>query len=182
MTRQTFLKSIIAAVPIFGFISKLKAQPLEQTKNKEGFMVKTNEDRFDQNSEIFGGDRFSTKVSTRDTDGAFYIFDSTRLKKGGPGLHFHYEQDEWWYVIKGEFSITVGGKTYIARAGDSVFGPRMVPHKFSKTNEGESKLIIMYQPAGRMEEFFKKVGNGALQNLTKPELESLCKEHGFEVL
>jgi mannose-6-phosphate isomerase-like protein (cupin superfamily) len=182
MNRHTFLKSIITAIPLLAFFSKRRAQAVENTGKNKGFMVKADKDRFGQSLEIFGGDKFSTKVSTRDTNGAFYVFESTRLKKGGPGLHVHKEQDEWWYVIEGEFSITVGENTYQAKAGDSIFGPRMVPHKFSKTNEGKSRLIIMFQPAGRMEEFFKKVSNGALQKLTNSELNSLCKEHGFEAL
>ena len=182
MKRNTFLKTILAAIPFLGSTSNLIAQNTTNTGKKKGFMVKTDQDRFGKSLEIFGGDRFSTKVSTQDTNGGCYVFESTRVKKGGPGLHVHHEQDEWWYVIEGEFSITVGDKTYQAKAGDSVFGPRKVPHKFSKTNEGKSRLIIMYQPAGRMEDFFKKVSNGTLQNLTRSELVALCKEHGFEAL
>lgn len=32
-----------------------------------------------------------------------------RETEGWPILHTHFEQDEWWYVLEGEFLIKVGG-------------------------------------------------------------------------
>jgi hypothetical protein len=57
----------------------------------KGFKVENGKDRFDKSVTLFEGDTFYTKVSTKDTVGDLYIFESTRDKKGGPPLHYHYE-------------------------------------------------------------------------------------------
>jgi uncharacterized cupin superfamily protein len=95
-------------------------------------------------------------------------------------LHFHYNQDEWWYVLEGEFLIKVGDRLYEVKAGDSVFGPRGVPHAFAKTGEGNARLLMTFQPAGKMEEFFIAASEGKLAKMTPAEQDDFKKQHGFE--
>ena len=147
---------------------------------KKGIMVSNGNDRFSKPLSLFEGDKFYCKVSGKDTEGDLYIFDSTRLKEGGPPLHFHYNQDEWWYIISGEYLIKVGEETFHAKAGDCVFGPRGVPHTFAKVGEAESKLIMLFQPAGKMEDWFNLVNDGVVAKMSEEEKDKARKEHGFE--
>ena len=147
---------------------------------KKGVIVKAGKDRNDKPLSLMEGDTFFTKVSGQDTNGDVYVFESTRLKEGGPSYHYHYEQDEYWYVLKGEFFFKVGDEEFTAKAGDSVFGPRMVPHAFSKIGEGEAKLLMFFQPAGKMEEAFEKMRDGSLKNMTEEEMDKFRHEHGFK--
>ena len=39
----------------------------------------------------------------------------------GPSLHRHKIQDEWWYIIEGQFKFEVDGQTVFAGPGDTVF-------------------------------------------------------------
>jgi oxalate decarboxylase/phosphoglucose isomerase-like protein (cupin superfamily) len=64
--------------------------------------VEAGKDRFQEELLIMGG-RFDCKVSGKDTDGDLCIYDTVRQEKGDPTLHLHYNQDEWFYIIKGEF-------------------------------------------------------------------------------
>ena len=143
-------------------------------------MVASNKDRFNKPLSVYGGDTFFTKISTGDTDGRLFIFESTRDKEGGPPLHYHFDQDEWWYVVSGEFLIKVGEETYHAKAGDSVYGPRMVPHTFAKIGEGEARIILLFQPAGKMEDFFKAVAEGSVGKMSDAERDSFREAHGFK--
>ena len=95
-------------------------------------------------------------------------------------MHFHYSQDEWWYVITGEFLIKVGDETYHAKPGDCVFGPRGIPHCFAKIGTGEAKIILLFQPAGKMEAFFKAVNEGKLEKMSDEEKDKFRIEHGFK--
>ncbi|HEX7847148.1 MAG TPA: cupin domain-containing protein [Chitinophagaceae bacterium] len=147
---------------------------------KKGIFVKAGKDRFDNPFTRIPGDMIYNKVSASDTDGDLYIFDTTRIQEGGPPLHFHYEQDEWWYVVSGEFLIRIGEETFHAKAGDSALGPRGVPHTFAKIGPGEGKIILLFQPAGKMEDFFKAVHAGKLEKMTEEEKNKFRKEHGFE--
>lgn len=148
----------------------------------KGIWVEAGKDRFSNPISLFEGDTFYTKVATKDTDGDLYVYESTRLKSGGPALHFHYEQDEFWYVLKGEFLIKVGEETFHAKQGDCVFGPRMVPHAFAKVGEGEATLLMSFQPAGKMEHFFKAISEGVEKNMTAAQKLQFREDHGIKVV
>ena len=180
MNRSSFLKFGIAIGSFLTGSFNVNAGTKSKTRDSKGFKVDAGKDRFDKSISPFDGDTFYCKVSTIDTDGDMYVFESTRIKEGGPILHTHYETDEWWYILQGEFLIRVGDKTYTARPGDLVFGPRKVPHTFAKLGHGEAKLIICHQPEGKMEEYFKKISEGVAANMSEAERDNLRKEHGFE--
>ena len=113
-------------------------------------------DRFQEELHIMGG-QFSCMVSSKDTGGELCAYDTYRLEKGGPALHFHHKQDEWFYVIRGEFIVQVGEDRFNLKPGDSAFAPRTIPHAFAKISEGEAQMLVLFQPAGSMEDFFKQM-------------------------
>jgi mannose-6-phosphate isomerase-like protein (cupin superfamily) len=182
MNRNRFLKQCLAAGAFISIPFVSLAKIITGKRVDKGIKVDAGKDRFGKGISLLEGDKFFCKVSTSDTDGDLYIFESTRDKKGGPAFHFHYEQDEWWYIIEGEFLFKVGEQTFTAKAGDSVFGPRMVPHAFAKTSEGIAKMLIGFQPAGKMEECFKKISEGVTKSMSDEERKKFRKEHGFEAV
>ncbi len=60
-------------------------------------------------------------VAIPNDPGRMFVFESTRIREGGPILHTHYDTDEWWYILQGEFLIKVGETTYNAKAGEAAF-------------------------------------------------------------
>jgi len=169
MKRNSFLKISLAAAAALTAPFAAMAKNNRKKRGDKVIKVVSGEDRFGKPISLFEGDTFYTKVSTTDTDGDVYVFESTRVKEGGPSFHLHYEQDEFWYILKGNFLFKVGDETFTAKAGDTVFGPRNVPHAFAKVGEGEARLLMFFQPAGKMEEMFKKISEGATRNITTDE-------------
>jgi mannose-6-phosphate isomerase-like protein (cupin superfamily) len=108
---------------------------------------------------------FDVKVSGKDTEGRCVIFDTIRPKKVGPALHLHTDCDEWFFVRDGEFKFQAGNKTLRLKSGDSLMVPRETPHAFVKTSEGDARLIVMHQPAAKMEEFFRVMSKQPDQSL-----------------
>lgn len=148
-----------------------------------GFRVGANADRFGEDLLIMGG-RFALKVSTKDTGGDLCIYDTWRSAKGGPALHLHHAQDEWFYVMRGEFVVRVGDETLKLGPGDSAFAPRKVPHAFAMISEGEGQMLVLFQPAGTMEAFFgdmAKLGHEIPKNM-ETALKTLFEEHGMKVM
>jgi mannose-6-phosphate isomerase-like protein (cupin superfamily) len=182
MNRNSFLKLSLTVGSFLTAPFTLMAKVISKKRVDKGIKVDAGKDRFGESISLFEGDTFFCKVSTKDTDGDIYIFESIRDKKGGPPLHYHYEQDEWWYILEGEFLFKVGDQTFTAKAGDSVFGPRMVPHAFAKTNDGTSKLLMAFQPAGKMEELFNAVSKGVYAKMTKEEIHKFRQDHGVEIV
>lgn len=168
MKRNSFLKFCLAAGTLLTAPVSVFSKSLKKRSDK-GLLIQAGKDRFDKPMAVFQGDTFYTKVSTADTDGDLYLFESTRIKEGGPALHIHPDQDEFWYILSGEFLFKVGEQTFTAKPGDTVFGPRNVPHAFAKIGPGESKLLIFYQPAGKMEQMYKDMSEGATKDITTEE-------------
>jgi quercetin dioxygenase-like cupin family protein len=180
MKRKSFMQKVLAAATMPFFSSVANGKSGREQKPGKTFKVEAGKDRFDNPIELYEGDAFYCKVSGKDTNGNLYIYESTRAKKGGPAQHFHYDQDEWFFIMEGEFVIKVGDTTYSAKAGDSIFAPRKIPHVWAKTNDGPGKMMITFQPAGKMEEYFHAVSQGKLAKMTEEEQNGFRKTHGFE--
>jgi len=149
-------------------------------RDSKGYRVPAGKDRSDKPMHLLEGDTFYTKVATADTDGDLYIYESTRVKAGGPNLHVHPDQDEWWYILEGEFRIKVGEQIYDVKTGDSVFGPRGVPHTFTKVGEsGVGRMLITFQPAGKMEACFQALSEGVMKGKSEAEQDAFREQHGF---
>ena len=119
-----------------------------------GFSVAAGGDRFDEHIKL-GTEPNDCKVSATDTAGAMCVFEFTGL--GGGPRHVHSGQEEWIYVIDGAFDFEVGGSRFRVNAGESVFLPRKVAHARASADGRPGKIIDVYQPAGKMEEFFPEV-------------------------
>src|SRR5687767_9185310 len=115
MNRRSFLEAASAAMPGVLLAQTLPAASEPSRRVPLPFKVGSGKDRTDAAISLYEGDMFFTKVSGRDCNGALYIYESTRLRQGGPAQHFHYEQDEWISVLEGGFVIKVGETTYEAK-------------------------------------------------------------------
>ncbi len=149
-------------------IGHLKGKKKMKTQEMfAGFSVAAGEDRFGQHVKL-GEDPNDCKVSGQDTEGAMCVFEFAG-RSGWP-KHMHHDQDEWIYVIEGEIDIHVGEKQLRLRAGESVFLPRKVGHVWAYANAKPGKIINVYQPAGKMEAFFRELGKPMEDLITAEQL------------
>jgi DNA-binding transcriptional MerR regulator len=102
-----------------------------------------------------GEEPIDCKVSGKDTNGALCIFEFTG-SGGGPRVA-HLEEDEWIYIVEGEFDFVIGTKRLRLGPGESIFIPRNTSHVWATGNGKAGKIINVYQPAGRLQEFFASV-------------------------
>jgi len=94
-----------------------------------GIHVPAGHDRFAKPGlTIWGLIPLAIKLSAKDTGGELLVFQRTDMGRGGPPKHVHHDQDEWFYVVKGEFAAEIGEDRFILRPGDALFAPRRVPH------------------------------------------------------
>jgi mannose-6-phosphate isomerase-like protein (cupin superfamily) len=68
--------------------------------------VAAGQDRFGEHRGL-GISSIAFKVTSQDSNGLL-IIENTFREKGGPARHLHYEQDEWFYAVEGEFVMEVG--------------------------------------------------------------------------
>src|SRR5688572_24126239 len=155
-SRRTILKAATLASSPSLVTSQEAPSQRSSSRAQKGFHVARGNSRRGEPMLLRGTDPTTIKVSGADTGGQLVVFESTTSPGNGPGLHKPANQDEWWYVLEGEFVFQVGEQKFRANAGASVFGPRAVPHSFLSVGSIPGKMIITFQPAGRMEAFFEE--------------------------
>lgn len=148
--------------------------PLHQSAPRR---IAADEDQFEEHRGL-GVSEIKFKVTPKDSDGIF-IIENIFHKKGGPAKHLHYDQDEWFYVVEGEFTLEVGQDTFSLAPGDSVLAPRKVSHVWAYTGSQRGKILIAFMPAGKMEAFFREVTKA---NAMPPQDPELWRAHGMELL
>ena len=122
MKRRSFLKSAAALLPAAGMTDFVLAQAAAPSST-EVHVVGADEDRFGEHHSLgFSTIRF--KVATGDSGGSVFVIEHEHLLKGGPPLHVHFHQDEWFYVMEGEVLFQVGSERKRLGPGESVLGPR----------------------------------------------------------
>jgi quercetin dioxygenase-like cupin family protein len=169
MKRRSFLKGTAALLPAAGLrtfaLEQASAQASAVPHPGEIHVVGPGHDRFGEVHSL-GYSSILFKVSTHDTNGGLFVIEHQNLIKGGPPVHYHLHQDEWFYVMEGEVLFQVGDQRKLLHGGESVLGPRLIPHGFSAVGDKPAHMIITFTPAGKMEEFFRAIAipNGPVMN------------------
>jgi mannose-6-phosphate isomerase-like protein (cupin superfamily) len=111
-------------------------------------------DNTDERAPLPSGMFDTEVVRSSDSEGRLAIFvfpaGDHHPYRGAP-LHVHHEQDEWLYILAGEFVAEVDGKRMRLKPGDSLLMPMKVPHRWSVAQEQHCGAIHLYSPAGLME-------------------------------
>lgn len=118
------------------------------------------------------------KVTTPNPSDLF-ILENTFRAKGGPARHLHYEQEEWFYILEGEFLFEVGAERFHLHPGESLLAPRQVPHVWASVGEARGRILLAFLPAGKMEAFFREVTKA---NTMPPQNPEIYRTHGLELL
>lgn len=148
----------------------------------QGFVVVADEDRWGQQM-LTSAEHVWTKVSQKDTAGAWSLFESRVPAGFGVPLHLHHEQEEWFWIVQGEFDFEVGGVLTRLGPGASQFGPRRVPHRWRKTEEADGVMLILAQPSAGMEDFFNRFAQLSPEELRDVSyLNALFSECGMDVV
>lgn len=152
MNRGKFLLSAFAAM-LIPHVSRA----FVQSDVTAGFVTRAGDPRSGKHLKMKGVtlNVLDLKISSRDTDGALTVFEQTGFTpKGGPPLHVHPYQDEYFYILEGEYIFQVGQDRYRLGAGDTIFLPRKIQHAFIQLTE-RARVLVSYSPAGKMEGFFE---------------------------
>src|ERR1700733_14802004 len=148
---------------------------------KRVIRVQQRQDRFNEHISTGAKSSIDRKVSGKDNAGSWSMFEAHWSLKGGPPLHVHQVEDECFYVIEGEYIVQVGDERLRLTPGDSLLAPRKVPHTYAQVGDGQGRLLIAYEPAGDMEDFFLEVSKLAGPP-SASEVQRVFRAHGMEVV
>ena len=132
------------------------------------------------------------KATAADTGGQLTIVEVTEHAGAEAPLHVHHRDDEAFWILEGDVTFEVGDTTIEASAGDYVFAPRDIPHRFTVGNDGCRMLFILVP--GGLEDVLRKSSEPALSRTLPPPREEepdaaeidrvkhIVAEHGYELL
>lgn len=172
-------------IPRRSFIGSALALPIgaaAQAPSRAVAKVGAGAGRANEVLKLPGGDLIYVKVATGDSNGALFLTEQPITRRGsGPPKHYHENEDEWFYCLAGEYVVEIGDQRFRLAAGESVLGPRRVPHAFVYDSSGPGRLLVAFTPAGRLEQFFRDLdkrgeyfGNG-----TPEERERARRDYGI---
>lgn len=87
------------------------------------------------------------KASAEDTAGQLCIVEVTEAPGAEAPLHVHHREDEGFWILDGEVTLTVGEETIEAAAGDFAWAPRDIPHGYTVGPNG-CRMLFLCTPAG----------------------------------
>lgn len=86
-------------------------------------------------------------VGEQETASGYEIVQITGAAGAGVPLHVHENEDETFYVAKGEAVFVLDGREVVAPAGSAANLPRGIPHGFRITQD-YTRLLLTIVPGG----------------------------------
>src|SRR6516165_1223332 len=93
------------------------------------------------------GDVYRFLATADDTDGKYTLWEAIVPPGGGPPPHVHSREEEGFYVLEGEITITVNGEPVVATAGTFANMPVGTPHSFKNESNKPAKMLVSVAPA-----------------------------------
>lgn len=105
----------------------------------------------------FGGLGLNWKIDGTDTGDRFSVIHHPIAPHAlAAPLHFHHNEDEYSYVLKGTLGALLGDEVVTAEQGTWVFKPRGQWHTFWNPKDEPCEIIEVISPAG-FENYFREV-------------------------
>ena len=129
------------------------------------------------------------KATAADTGGQMTIVEVTAPSGLEAPLHVHHRDDEAFWILEGDATIEVGETTIEAHAGDYVFAPRDIPHRYT-VGEAGCRMLFILVPGG-IENVIRETSERARSRTLPPppeqepdidRLKSVVAAHGYELL
>lgn len=119
------------------------------------------------------------KARPSDTGGAYAVLEQEIPAHHGPPLHVHRHETEIFYILEGQFELTVGNERIPAGPGACAVCPRDIPHTFRNVGDRPGRLLLTVIP-GRFAQYFidaDDVPDGDIEAIRR-----LCAKYDVEIL
>lgn len=124
------------------------------------------------------GDVDTIKLASEETKGRLTLIETLVPPGGGTPRHIHHRESESVYVLEGELAVLDKGEMVRVGAGSLVHFPQGVLHQFRNPGEEQSKILLLFTPAG-FEKFFEEIGEPVVEGQAGPAVtpEYIARAH-----
>jgi quercetin dioxygenase-like cupin family protein len=132
-----------------------------------------------------GGGVYRIVATAAETGNTHFAFEAIEPPGGGPPLHTHAGEEEFFHVLEGEITFWVDGRVLRINEGGSAFVPRGVPHCFKNCSRRLARVLVMFTP-GTIEGFFdygeSTTGSTPPESVLMERIALLAPRYGLEIL
>lgn len=133
-----------------------------------------------------GGGVYRIVATASQTRNTHFAFEAIEPPGGGPPLHIHTREEEFFSVIEGEITFWIDGRVIKAGPGGSAFVPRGVAHCFKNSSDRPARLLVLFTP-GDIEGFFEygaplSNGRAPSDHQLRERLGALAPRFGLDLL
>ena len=121
------------------------------------------------------------KADAGSTGGVVSVLEAAEPPGFGPPVHVHDDAAEAFYVLEGEYIMSLDGGEYRCPAGSFVFIPAGAPHGF-RVGEAPSRKLNFYFPAAMTGYFDDLAAALARSDVTEAELEEIAETHHMHIV
>jgi mannose-6-phosphate isomerase-like protein (cupin superfamily) len=126
-----------------------------------------------QGREVDVTEMYATRLQT---GGSLGLLKQIIAPKSGPPTHVHLTEDEFFYVLKGDFKVKLGDQIIDAPAQSVMFVPRGVAHTFQNAGNEPGELLVGVIPGGLEGMMVERPG------VDKETVKALVKKYNMEVV
>lgn len=147
-TAASLARRALLALSSLFVVGRARAQTAAPAAERQGFVMPPG--RAPRYAGPQGRERDFTELlaTSEQTGGAFGLFRQTIAPGSGPPAHLHRAEDEFIYVVSGEFDFLLGGRVERAPAQSVVFVPRATAHTFRNVGAEPGVLLAGVAPGG----------------------------------
>ena len=134
-----------------------------------------------------GGGIHIWKASTKETGGAFLLFEDLLTRGKATPLHTHPNADEMLYVLEGEILVHIAGAEQSVGPRGLAVALRGIPHAFMVTSE--TARVLCFETPGNAEAFYRGASEptSSESDVSKPPdfarvRESAARNGGIEII
>lgn len=122
------------------------------------------------------------KLTSQQTGGGYYLFESEFDPESGNRLHVHTYEDEVVYVLQGAIQIRLGeGKLEVSEGGVAHL-PKGIPHALYNPLKTPLRILALAIPGG-MEKFFDELESAMQEgNMDDARHREISRKYGIEWL
>jgi len=117
-------------------------------------------------SEVTPGERFSIRVSSEETNGAYAMLEVVADHRNGTPMHIHQNEDEHFIILEGTAYLAYGDKTVEAPAGTNVTVSKGILHAWCNLSKSPLRMLVLFTPGGLHELFRTIAKNHAINEAT----------------
>jgi quercetin dioxygenase-like cupin family protein len=107
------------------------------------------------------------------TQGRYSLIEQWMPQGSGPPPHVHPYEEEMFWVMEGEMTVEVGGKTLVLVPGSLGHVPRNTVHSFKVTSKAVCRVLNYYTPAGFEQSIIGSARPAGRRELPPPGLDAL---------